>query len=509
MKTLKRIFSVIISIIIVSSVFCFTVSAAATSTISLSASNLKVGSTLTVTINVKANEIISVVEGYLEYNTKVLEFVSGDSAVLDGAGTVKIVGTSLDEVKSRKYSIKFKTKGVGKSSIAFKNATYVDGSSDINAQQKAITGSSVTVTVVDNKSDNADLSALKVSKGTLSPAFNKNTTKYKVLVGNTVKSCTVTASAADKDAKVAIAPNVSTLTVGDNTRTITVTAPSGKTKVYTVVISRSAADTSSMENPSSSDTSSDTPSQEPETPTNPLEVTLGEDTFMVLSNTSGKEIPAGFTESTALYNDKTVATAKSEDGKFELYFLKNVEDGTVDYYTYHKEADEFSLLSYFTVSNKMYIVLKEGTKDTVKGYYKTNINLGNTSVEAYASTNEKLSDFYVIYCLVEGKYGYYRFDMLETTIQRALDFDASGVIVEQPDEEKVITSIGEISKISGTGKVVIIALVVVVACVIALIVLLILKLYPRRPEIEEEEFEEIGGINLFDEIDIIDDSKNE
>ncbi|MDD6478630.1 MAG: cadherin-like beta sandwich domain-containing protein [Oscillospiraceae bacterium] len=508
MKTLKRIFSVIISIIIVSSVFCFTVSAAATSTISLSASNLKVGSTLTVTINVKANEIISVVEGYLEYNTKVLEFVSGDSAVLEGAGTVKIVGTSLDEVKSRKYSIKFKTKGVGKSSIAFKNATYVDGSSDINAQQKAITGSSVTVTVVDNKSDNADLSALKVSKGTLSPAFNKNTTKYKVLVGNTVKSCTITASAADKDAKVAIAPNVSTLTVGDNTRTITVTAPSGKTKVYTVVISRSAADTSSMENPSS-DTSSETSSDEPETPTNPLEVTIGEDTFMVLSNTSGKEIPAGFTEGTALYNDKTVATAKSEDGKFELYFLKNLESGTVDYYTYHKEADEFSLLSYFTVSNKMYIILKEGTKDTVKGYYKTNINLGNTSVEAYTSTNEKLSDFYVIYCLTEGKYGYYRFDMLEITIQRAFDFDAPEVIIDSPDEEKVLSSIGEISKISGTGKVVIIALVVVVACVIALIVLLILKLYPRRHEIEEEDFEEIGGMNLFDEIDIVDDSKNE
>ncbi len=500
MKTLKRIFSVIISIIIVSSVFCFTVSAAKT-TISLSASNLKVGATLTVKLTISADEEMYATEGYLDYDTKVLEFVSGDSAAKEASGVIKIVGTP-GGAKSQSYSIKFKTTGVGKSGIKFRDVSYVGD------DQKAITGSSVTVTVVDNKSDNADLSALKVSKGTLSPAFNKNTTKYKVLVGNTVKSCTITASAADKDAKVAIAPNVSTLTVGDNTRTITVTAPSGKTKVYTVVISRSAAETSSMENPSS-DTSSETSSDEPETPTNPLEVTIGEDTFMVLSNTSGKEIPAGFTEGTALYNDKTVATAKSEDGKFELYFLKNLESGTVDYYTYHKEADEFSLLSYFTVSNKMYIILKEGTKDTVKGYYKTNINLGNTSVEAYTSTNEKLSDFYVIYCLTEGKYGYYRFDMLETTIQRALDFDASAVVIDSPDEEKVLSSIGEISKISGTGKVVIIALVVVVACVIALIVLLILKLYPRRPEIEEEDFEEIGGMNLFDEIDIIDDSKNE
>jgi len=112
---------------------------------------------------------------------------------------------------------------------------------------------------VNRVSSNANLSALTLSQGTLSPAFASGTLSYTVSVTNTVTSLTVTPSTADAGATVKVngtavasgsASGSIALTVGANTVTVVVIAGDGTTtKTYTVAVNRAAssnADLSSL-----------------------------------------------------------------------------------------------------------------------------------------------------------------------------------------------------------------------------------------------------------------------
>jgi len=93
------------------------------------------------------------------------------------------------------------------------------------------------------KSSDADLSALNISTGTISPAFAADTTAYTVSVPYETDSITVTGTKADVNATVSANNGVAqSLNTGTNTITITVTAQDGKTtKDYVVTVKRGAA----------------------------------------------------------------------------------------------------------------------------------------------------------------------------------------------------------------------------------------------------------------------------
>ena len=89
-------------------------------------------------------------------------------------------------------------------------------------------------------SSNADLGALSLSEGELSPAFDPAMLAYTASVGNGVEMVTVTAAANHSSADVAQDPvNPVTLAEGTNPIKVTVTAQDGTTKkVYTVTVTR-------------------------------------------------------------------------------------------------------------------------------------------------------------------------------------------------------------------------------------------------------------------------------
>ena len=98
----------------------------------------------------------------------------------------------------------------------------------------------------DARSGDANLKALSLSDGTLSPAFNAATTSYTASVGNAVTSVTVTATANDADASVTQSPaNPVALAVGVTRVTVTVTAEDGTEGDYTVRVTRDAPGVSS------------------------------------------------------------------------------------------------------------------------------------------------------------------------------------------------------------------------------------------------------------------------
>ncbi len=101
-----------------------------------------------------------------------------------------------------------------------------------------------TYTVVVNRaaaigvSNDATLSNLAVSQGTLNPTFNADSISYSVAVPYSVASITLTATKNHANATV-IGDSVKVLNIGANTFNIVVTAEDGTTKkTYTVVVTR-------------------------------------------------------------------------------------------------------------------------------------------------------------------------------------------------------------------------------------------------------------------------------
>jgi hypothetical protein len=100
-------------------------------------------------------------------------------------------------------------------------------------------------------SQNADLSALSLSNGTLTPAFVLGTTSYTASVANGVSSITVTPTLSDSNATVTVNDTVvadgtasggNSLNVGSNTVTVVAMAEDGTTtKTYTVTVTRAAS----------------------------------------------------------------------------------------------------------------------------------------------------------------------------------------------------------------------------------------------------------------------------
>ena len=94
-----------------------------------------------------------------------------------------------------------------------------------------------------------DLASLVVSAGALSPAFDPAVTSYAVLVPNATTSTTVTATAAERQAKISVNNQVATagqpfgpiaVAVGQTPVTVVVDGP-GFNKTYTIVMTRAAA----------------------------------------------------------------------------------------------------------------------------------------------------------------------------------------------------------------------------------------------------------------------------
>ncbi|MDQ0088939.1 hypothetical protein J2T12_002349 [Paenibacillus anaericanus] len=120
-----------------------------------------------------------------------------------------------------------------------------------------------------NVLNNADLSGIRLSSGTLTPVFTASTTSYKATVANNETSITVTPSAYDCLSTVTVngeqlpsgqASGTINLNVGSNLITIVVKAQDGTTKTYTVTVTRAQA-TSSNDGGSSSSIGSGSPSK--------------------------------------------------------------------------------------------------------------------------------------------------------------------------------------------------------------------------------------------------------
>ena len=118
----------------------------------------------------------------------------------------------------------------------------------ISSTENEANPSDVTCSVdITKKSSDATLYSLSVSGATLSPAFSSDKTSYTTDIDYRTKPLTINYKTTDSKATAKVSGN-SSLKVGKNTITITVTAEDGTTKKYTIV-----ANMAENPNPESSD----------------------------------------------------------------------------------------------------------------------------------------------------------------------------------------------------------------------------------------------------------------
>lgn len=495
MKKAIKIISLITAIVLTLSMFTINVFAART-TLIFSNSNPQVGETVTVTLKISADSNMNGVTGFLSYNPNVLKFSSSNDAYESSSGVVEIQGQAKST--SAQYTVSFTVVSNGDSTISAYGLEYVPDGNDVNAQLVPLTGASGKITVSqtttstpsnDTPSSNASLSSLKVSGATLSPAFKSGTTKYTARVKHKTENVTISGNAIDGG--VCEGLGTFKVNVGENMRYIKVTAADGKTKrTYSVNIIRNAE------------------GEDEEDIAAALSVTINEVAHTVVKQ-APETAPAGFEISTATYNDQEVSVLKSADEKIVLYTIMNNETSATDYYTYDQNTNQFTLLKYVVLNGKMFIFAENEEFGSADGYEKTELTIGNATVEAYKSTDSKLADFYVVYCFVEGTYGYYSYDSLEGTIQRAPTFKLVETIEEAEEEKEVVNSFKDLLKLSKKGKAIIIVLLVIVLCVISLIVLVIVRFVKLR-KLEEDDYSYFDENNsVFDEVNVDDNSGND
>jgi sugar lactone lactonase YvrE len=122
--------------------------------------------------------------------------------------------------------------------------------------QDAVTTQTYTIIINRAESSNANLDALAISSGTLTPVFAATTTSYSALVDNAVSSVTITPTVSDVNATLTVngvlavsgsATAPIPVSVGNNNITIVVTAQDGiTTETYTLDIHRLASSNVSL-----------------------------------------------------------------------------------------------------------------------------------------------------------------------------------------------------------------------------------------------------------------------
>lgn len=469
-KTIKTLFSFIVVIALAISMFAFNVSAASV-TIS-GTGEYEVGKSFSVTVRFSADATLYAVEADISYNSSVLRLDSVSGADYNaGNGAIKIVDDGFSATKpstTSSYTLSFTAIAAGNSPISVS----VLGGGEVTSKASA----SAAITVVTPKpSSNANLASIKLSSGSLSPAFNANTTNYTATVKYSVESITITGAVADGGATYT-GGGTFALAVGDNQRALTVTAADGTKKTYTINIKRMTEQETADAEQAARDA-------------DPLLVIINSVDYTIVNNFEGITIPAGFTQATATRKESEITVLNDDAGKYQICYLVDANGENGAFYIRDSE-DQFTKLVYISTNGKMYIVEELGDYGNMPaGFRLSKCSIDGTEAEAIVYEDEVLKDFYILNCYIDGTVGYYRFDTVDGTLQRAVDFDAA-LSIETTDVpvEKDNGKFAWFTNMTSIGKIVFLIVVFVAVLLIAVAIILIIKIASSGKDDYEDEY---------------------
>ncbi len=452
---------------------------ASSAKISFSDPSATVGQEFSVNVKISSQDgNLGASDVVLSYDPSVIEFVSGNNAS-GGAGSVRLVGTmDSSSTKAFSYTLKFKAVQAGNTSISVGSYEVYD--SDAQAVTVSKTGTaSVKVKAPATSSAEAALSSLKISPGTLSPAFSPNVTSYTAQVGASVDKLAVSASAKDSKAKVLVSGD-SGLKVGANTVVCKVTAEDGQTtKSYTITVNK--LDT--VDVPSEAETGAETEAVGT-TPvvTNGLDVEIDGVSYTVATEFDASLLPEGYTQSTCTYGGSEVQCGNGND--LTLLYLQGA-DGNGAFYIYIPESGVLSPYVTIDVTAKSILVLPPDESVQIPdGFMETTIQLNGTyKVQGWVWKSDEQQKYCVVYGMNEsGEKSLYRYDIAEKTFQRYFEDPSLATKYDDAQVEEIVDKYNALCRDYNIRFVML--AVLGVACVILFFI--VINLLLKRKEWREE-----------------------
>lgn len=438
------------------------------------------GDEITVTVTFESEKgSIRGVNGKLEFDSSVLQCTS--AAAYTSADTNKsgryYISYQDDLNTSSKLTLTFKFRGVtaGTGGI-FVGATISDGTSSTEKQHN------ISIKIVDKAtlSGNARASKIILSAGKIAPAFNPNITNYNVNIEHSVTEVLLSVTTQEPKAKIVIEGDKE-MKVGNNKRTVIVTAPNGITKKYVLNIYRCAKG-EEVKEPTA-------PDNLPEE--NPLQIDIGNGAKYMVQDYKDVDIPNNFSVALHTFGDVEVKVLKDIiNGRIVVYAV-DAENKNGDYYIYNEAESMFSQFRYIKTSGIKLIVLDYKEKvPELSDYSYTVVNVGDYTVNGFKYKNPELADFIIFYAEnIDGVKSFYTYDAKDKTVQRAAEFTKefnSSLAVKNQKEQTLLM---RFMALDLKNKIVVISGLVVIVLILVLLVIFVIKIFRRteKTEIDDEQ----------------------
>lgn len=399
---------------------------AASASVKVSSASGKVGSKVSVTCTASVSGTsIGGADVVLVYDASKLSLISCSSGASGGSGSVyaSLYATS-DGQKSLSFTMSFKILKEGKHNVSVSSASVFDfDANDLTASKSggAITGKAETTPTqpekptqpeqpttpnepdepTQPKDKNNKLKSLQVYPGTLSPAFQANTTSYTVNVPKDTKSVTISAAAQSAKAKFYTSGGKD-LKPGPNSAKVVVTAEDGSTTVYNLKIMCGELET----------------------------ITIDGKTYSIEEGFADKDIPKGFAREKLTYKEQQYEGLSHQKGDLKLLCLKNSSEGKTFFIYKTQEQSFYNFVFMEFVEGKSIIPIPLGTTETFAGVEEVPITLQNKTINSWKVDEE----FRVFRAMnQDGEEVFYRYDSVDGTVQRHADL----VIEAEPIPEEV------------------------------------------------------------------------
>jgi len=393
---MKKIYTILL-VIIINIVLATSVNASSANiSVSAAPNRVVVGGEVRVTITVSSSQPLGSWDFNVNYDRNRLEL---RSSTLEGS-TSAVNNATNGNTRSRTYTMVFRARTSGTANVSVSGASVWGwneqvfsvnrGSTNINIQTQAEINAS--------RSNNNNLRALSVTNHTLTPVFNANTLEYSLEVENEVESITIAATADHNRASIS-GTGQQELLEGNNKFEVIVTAENGNRRIYVINVIRQELD--------------------------PIIVSVGDRELTVVRRSDDLDIPQTFTETKTTINDEEVPAFESEILKIELVALRD-EDGNIGFYI-HKKGD-FSVFIFHQFGNILLHIFEASDKDIPSGFTLKMMDLGFGEIPVYVSDK----GFPLIYGtnMMTGETGFYSYDEHEDTLQRFMDRDSISITEE-------------------------------------------------------------------------------
>lgn len=476
--------------------------------VGVSASSVKIGDTVTVSITVPAGVSATV---NVTYPSGTFSFSSASDTASANGGTVSMtIGSYGSSNTKTTGTMKFKAKAAG--SATFSASAPIAGNQD--GDRVSVGGASASVRVKneanennsnksdssngsdtsdnnsdDNKTKSADnsLASLTLSSGSLSPAFKYNVTNYTAEVANDVTSVVVSAKTSNANATVESVKGGENLSVGANKIQIVVKAENGVTATYTITVTRK-------------ESGDNTDEPEPDNTDEPQEQCYDIGGVKMYPSEDGDEsqIPEEFALSEITLWEKAYPywvndTIGSDVGL--IYLVDENQENGAWYRISEASPYEAKPFICFKSEYGYIIATPEKMNETAPaGYTSETINIeGKGVADAFVKAGDEEN------CLIyavnqDGVYGLYQYDLQDRTYMRYKE--APVAEDTQVTEEPTIEDSTKVSDLESQNRLLFYAFIVVVAILLIVIVILVVKRrhdgddYADDDDYEEEDEEE-------------------